>query len=43
MCGLYLIWDGIWWYLRVVGMVSSQVSWPVCSGVWWSPGWYFVL
>jgi len=28
MCGLYLVWGGMWWYLCVVGMVSSRVSWP---------------
>jgi len=33
MCGLYLMWGSIWWYLRVAGWCLLGGPGSVCSGV----------
>jgi hypothetical protein len=44
MCGLYLVWGSLWWYLRVAGWFLLGGPGSVCSGVCGpSPDRYFVL
>ena len=44
MCGLYLVWGSIWWYLRVVGwcplgvLAACVVVCAVCALVFCSVG-----
>jgi hypothetical protein len=44
MCGLYLVWGNLWWYLGVAGWCLLGGPGSGCSGVRVpSPGRYFVL
>ena len=31
MCGLYLVWGSVWWYLRVVGWFQISFYWITVS------------